>query len=288
MVCNEGENVFGYIRVSMDELRIKDWKYYRSIYCALCKQLSEFSQSYRLLLSYDMVFLTLLASCDIDEDIIHNCGIASSNCHGGPYCFGKCHGDDKIRFISAFSIALQYHKIRDDIIDGDKKKKLIIPLFKGGYRKCITQYKQISEIVENNMNSLLELESSNSTDIKELENQFASIFKEVFMFLPDTDIETREVLSIIAYHISAWVYVCDMFDDQEKDSRKNNFNPLLNSDIYGNEYEKKQYVNLLLVSHIEEIRKCLAILPYNQGTPIIENIVNFGLPEQMRLIGLLN
>ena len=94
---------------------------------------------------------------------------------------------------------------------------------------------------------------------------------------------TKEICSKIAYHISAWVYLIDMFDDIDKDIKNNDFNPLKHI-----EREKARSVILeKTLSHIETAIKLFEVLPYSDTTPIINNLLNFGLPKEMARVGLI-
>ena len=52
--------MLGYIRVDKEELRIKDHRAYRNVYCALCNSIGKkYGLFKRMLLSYDVVFIIL-------------------------------------------------------------------------------------------------------------------------------------------------------------------------------------------------------------------------------------
>ena len=278
--------MFGYVKIYKDELKIKDWNRYRAYYCALCRGIASYSQLHRLLLSYDMTFLTILAGCDIDTAFCCR-NKAQPNCHGSVGCFAKCSGDSKLQFLSAFSILLQYEKIKDDVIDGDRKKRLFIPLLKKGYFKAKDTYPEMATIVEQQMQRLRALELNDCTDLVQLQECFARIFKDVFRHLPGESESTQKILGEIVYHVAAWVYLIDMYDDQEKDKIDNNFNPLLHVNMRNDSINTEELMLGLLAEHIEQAKVQLQVLPYSDGTAILENILCWGLPAQMQKIGLI-
>ena len=50
--------MLGYIKTQRDDLRIRDFRLYKQQYCALCQGIGKkYGIVYRLILSYDMVFL---------------------------------------------------------------------------------------------------------------------------------------------------------------------------------------------------------------------------------------
>jgi hypothetical protein len=53
--------LFGYIKISKGELKIKEYELYRGVYCTLCKVLGKnYGLISRSTLNYDFNFLTLL------------------------------------------------------------------------------------------------------------------------------------------------------------------------------------------------------------------------------------
>ena len=50
--------MFGYIKVERDELRVREYEYYKATYCGLCRSMGKCTgQCSRMLLSYDFTFL---------------------------------------------------------------------------------------------------------------------------------------------------------------------------------------------------------------------------------------
>ena len=85
--------MFGYIRISKPEMRIKEYEMYKAIYCSLCKELG---RSYgifaRLTLSYDFTFLALLNMALKDNF----CGTNRKKCTCNPFkkCTYLCDNED--------------------------------------------------------------------------------------------------------------------------------------------------------------------------------------------------
>ena len=56
-----GVFLFGYIRASKGDLKVKEYEFYKAVYCSLCKTMGrEYSPLSRFTLSYDFTFLALL------------------------------------------------------------------------------------------------------------------------------------------------------------------------------------------------------------------------------------
>ena len=55
-----GDCLFGYIKVSKGELKIKEYELYRAINCGLCKSMQKYTTKLSAVaLSYDIVFLAI-------------------------------------------------------------------------------------------------------------------------------------------------------------------------------------------------------------------------------------
>lgn len=60
--------MFGYVKVAEDDLKVKEYKRYKKYYCDLCRHIANYSQIARMMLSYDMVFFSLLLEPDATSE----------------------------------------------------------------------------------------------------------------------------------------------------------------------------------------------------------------------------
>lgn len=262
--------MFGYVKVAQDDLRVREMKLYRQYYCGLCRQMANYSQAARLMLSYDMVFLALLIEASLPPE--------TKPCK--KKCFRYCRkicGDVKLNYIAAISTILQYFKLQNDYMDGDKKKKFLMAAIEKGYKLAAKDYPEVNSKIAVSMEKLYKLESSRCNDLKELEKCFASIFYDVFLFAPVGD-EYISTKAEIAYHVGAWVYWFDMLNDVEEDRQSGNFNAILLQKFPSN---AEAEVRNLCLDHLGIAETLVELLPYNDRIAIIQNVVCLGLPLQM-------
>lgn len=122
--------MFGYIRPVESELLVKEYEFYRAVYCSLCKtggrRVSRFS---RFFLNYDFVFLALVRLALTREQV-------STERTFCPYRLKKktvLAENDAVTYTTAAFGLLSYYKLCDDIADlrGFRrlKKRLLLPLF---------------------------------------------------------------------------------------------------------------------------------------------------------------
>lgn len=267
--------MFGYVRISEDELLVRNWKKYKNAYCALCKQIGCYSQAARVMLSYDMVFCVLLVESDIPPEDRKCRRKWLKSCK-------KCCGDKKLQYMAAVSIILQYHKLKDDFIDGKRNRRFLMKAIERGYRKAKEDFPEIESRVAATMVRLVELENKKCTDWETLDRCFSNILYDVFICAPEKD-AFSEVRGRLSRHVAAWVYWFDMLQDLEDDRKEGAYNSIL---LHENEPEAIKHIHELLIKHIVEAEALCELLPYSDEIEIIRNIITVGLPKQMRVAGI--
>lgn len=254
---------------------VRHWKKYKRAYCALCKQIGCYSQAARMMLSYDMVFCVLLSEADIPDEDHHCRHKLLRHCR-------KCYGEEKLRYIAAVSIILQYYKLKDDVYDGKKSRRVIMRAIERGYKKAKGDYPEIEEKVSSAMSRLVELENNKCTEWDVLEQCFPNILYNVFICSPEKD-EFTEIRGQLSQHVAAWVYWFDMLQDLDDDKKAGNYNTIL---LCKDETSAKKQVQQRLFNHLAEAEKLCDILPCTDQVMIIRNIITLGLPRQMLDEGL--
>lgn len=118
--------LFGYVKCYTPELRLREYEYYRGVYCGLCKSMGRCTGCVsRLTLSYDLVFLALARMALTGE----NPKIEAGRCllhpfRRRPVCVSCC----SIDYAVYAAAVLEYYKLDDDLHDthGAGKTKLIV------------------------------------------------------------------------------------------------------------------------------------------------------------------
>ncbi|MEQ2512060.1 DUF5685 family protein [Faecousia sp. CLA-AA-H192] len=268
--------MFGYVKVYEDELLVRNWKRYKHAYCALCRQIGCYSQAARMMLSYDMVFCVTLAEAAIPDEDRH--------CKKGIFrhC-KKCCGDEMLQYMGAVSVILQYYKLKDDVLDGKKSRKLLMCAIEDGYHKARKAYPEIEAKISDAMRNVAALEQRYCTDWEQLDHCFSDILYQVFLCAPRKD-EFTDIRAQLSRHTAAWVYWFDMLQDLEEDRKEHTFNAIL---LHEDEDSAISRVKALLIMHITEAEALCELLPYTDNMAIIQNIVANGLPRQMLDAGIL-
>ena len=266
--------MFGYLRVYENELKIKEYNLYKQAYCRLCRNIGYYSETARLFLSYDMTFFALL----LDETVL------ASNV-GEKYKMPKCHklsgvclkekSDEVYNFAAAASIVLVYEKTLDKLRDGERFGRLQKALVLSAYKKVKSDYPLLCETVTNSMDVYNRLEEDKS-DVFVLASAFGSVMRSIASkadFLHDRDI--NNIVMDIFFKIGEVVYMIDAVDDLENDRKNECYNPIT--------YHKQSIDKVLeyVVGTLDEAVNSMYMLPYSDSIPILLNVVNYGIPNQL-------
>lgn len=106
--------MLGYIKTQRDDLRICDFRLYKQQYCALCQGIGKkYGIVYRLILSYDMVFLALVL-----ENFETEMTPLSFKCPTNPFKkINTSISNNVIEYCAFINYYLSVLKLEDDIID---------------------------------------------------------------------------------------------------------------------------------------------------------------------------
>ncbi|MBR2741995.1 MAG: hypothetical protein IKD89_00205 [Clostridia bacterium] len=275
--------MFGYVLPHKPELKVKEYEYYKSVYCGVCKQMgARCGCISRFFLSYDSVFLALSQMAAAGAEDVR---VTAGRCVMNPfkkvhYCHSKY-----IDYCADASVLLVWHKIKDDVRDKKFPKnipaRLLSLLMAPSHRRAAKNAGETDARIARAMDELCALEDARSPNMDEAAATF-------FLMLADVcaaGIEDRtraRVAYEIGKNIGRWIYIMDAYNDIAEDLESGGFNPL----VY--RYEKKDDEDAAAFS--ERIRGdvdyTLAQCIYNlsisldfcaREDAVLQNIVNMGL-----------
>lgn len=266
--------MFGYIRVYKNELLVREYEAYKSVYCGLCKKMGkEYSIFSRFLLSYDCTFyamflMALKRSCD---------GFESGRCRFNPlkkcsYC--KC-GGDALSKAAAVNVILAYYKLLDDINDSGFFKraalKILKPFLSRWRKKAAKRFPYIDKAAEKMLVSQIKAEKNPECSLDMAAHPTAE-FLAYLLECEDNSIESR-IYREIGYGLGRFIYLIDAADDYFKDVKKNNFNPFKFYDDNRVEVMKNN-----LSSSLSMTFDAYNLLDLVDFKGIIDNVILKGLP----------
>ena len=268
--------MFGYLQIHKDELKVKEYEAYKSVYCGLCKQLGrDYGFLTRLILSYDCTFYAILLM-----SLKRSCtGFSDGRCKFNPLkkCkFADCK-DNAYSKASALSVISAYYKVVDDIDDSGFFKrialKIVKPFFGRRQKKAARRFPEIENIVSEMMKNQKAAENDELVTIDKAANPTAKMISDLAALEGGNDLQKR-VLSEFGYQIGRWVYLIDAADDYEKDKKSGNFNPFIKADI-----NDKDYINSVLSQSLARAYDAYNLLDIIDFKPIIDNMMLYGFPN---------
>lgn len=268
--------MFGYVTANSDELKIKDYNFYRSCYCGLCRMLkSRHGLMAPLTLSYDMTFVVLLLSALYEEPF----RVGSSHCIMHP---GKKHTTRQNRWTeygADMTILLAYHNMMDDWSDEKKVSRLTAAkALRKHYVKVAALYPKQAEAVKNYMKKNAESEARGDRDVDLVSGYTGEMLGTI---IAKEDDVWHDVLYKTGFYLGKFIYLMDAYDDLETDKKKGNFNLLLSISA---KKDFEAYVENTLVMMMAECSKNFELLPILQYTDILRNILYSGVWSRLALI----
>lgn len=273
--------MFGYLQIHKDELKVKEYEAYKSVYCGLCKQLGrDYGFMTRLILSYDCTFYAILLM-----SLKRSCtGFSDGRCKFNPLkkCkFADCK-DNAYSKASALSVISAYYKVVDDIDDSGFFKRIALkiakPFFGRRQKKAARRFPEIEIIVSEMMKNQKVAENDELVTIDKAANPTAKMISDLAALEGGNDLQKR-VLSEFGYQIGRWVYLIDAADDYEKDKKSGNFNPFIKADI-----NDKDYINSVLSQSLARAYDAYNLLDIIDFKPIIDNMMLYGFPNKQNAV----
>lgn len=271
--------MFGYIKASKGELKVKEYETYKAVYCSLCRTLGkEYGFLTRFTLSYDFTFLALLNLSLIEE----NGTICRKACVCNP--LKRCNylqSDNGYSLSSAAAVILLYYKLCDDVTDEKGIKKLfshILKLFfKGAYKKAVKNYPQINSFAKEFVTEQAKAEQNKNTtlDICALPTQ--NFIGNVFSLCANNE-NNKRTLAYLGSLMGRYIYLMDAACDCEEDAKKGRFNPL-------GKLTKQEVIDRItpqIYIIIDQAIKTFHLIEFKRYKDILGNIIYVGLEDTMK------
>ena len=274
--------MFGFVRPYKDELKVKDYELFKSVYCGLCHSLKKrCGTAGRFIINYDFTFLALLLSHKEKE-----CSSSCKSCIVAPFKGRKaCQSNKTLDECADMSIILTYWKLRDGIKDEGLLKSLGLRLaalsLKSGYKRACKSLPVFADSCRKHLTELSILEENNCSEIDEAADKFARILESAAEAYSDDGRGTKRVLGQLLYQLGRLIYILDARCDIKEDKEKNRYNPLLLR------YEGETN-NTTLETNIRHtlgfISSAYELLDTGYFSPVLENIIYLGLPTVSGLV----
>ena len=289
--------MFGYVRPFKSELLVREYDQYKAAYCQLCRALKDhYGRAASFTLSYDCTFYALLALSTQEAKL----SLHHGRCVVNP--LKKCDflrsDGEAYHKAAALSVLLTYHKLRDNVEDDSFAKSLgsrvLLRLLSRKARKAAEEFPFLAKEAQRAMDGQQEAEKSGSgvdACAEPTANLLAALFKELAC-----DGMQAAALERFGYFLGRWVYLMDAADDLVEDLAEGAFNPFIPrlglSGKKGLSPEERkaadEAMNQTLNATAAQMLLAFQLIDLRNFGPILENVVEKGLPELQREILFLH
>lgn len=286
--------MFGYIRPYAPELKVREYQYYRGVYCGLCRAMGRCTgQCSRMTLSYDLVFLALA-----------RLALAGGNPQGEqterpvrferrrclPHPFRRrlsLEAGDVADYVACVSAVLGYHKTVDDRTDERSFKRaravLTLPSFRCFYRRAERKYHGAGDAILPHLKRLADVEKDGTPSADEPADAFGEVLGTLFAY--DLPADRARIAHHIGFHIGRWLYLVDAIDDFAEDLRRGRPNPLIRLyDESGLTDEHREQLRYALLAELRHAVDALDLLDIDENTcgkelsPLLYHMLETALP----------
>lgn len=261
--------MFGYVIINKGDMKFKEFDIYHAYYCGLCRKLKEkYGFCGQMTLSYDMTFVIMLLTGLYEPEETEG----SCKCAAHPFEKHRMKINEFTEYAADMNLLLSYYKCKDDWED-DKKysRRFYAMLLEKGYRKLERKYGGKIRRIEKLMGQLGKEEKAECRDIDKMSRLFGEVMAEILVCREDI---WRENLYRLGLYLGKFIYLCDAYEDIEKDLKSGSYNPL--AGIYESpdfEEECRGILTMMMAECSREFEK----LPILENIEILRNIIYSGV-----------
>ena len=229
--------MFGYIRVSADDLKVRDFRYYRAVYCGLCRSMArEISPLFALTLRFDFVLLILVRMSLTGE----RGAIEKKRCIIHPLHRHPSMADnEELRYAARCAAVLTDDVVADHIQDEKGLKRtgyrVLRPLTRRWSNKA--KKKGLPAGLVESVSEQLEAQACLERKKEPVPDAAAEPFGRLLSLLFSAGLngENARIAGEIGKHVGRFIYLTDALDDAEEDEKDGKYNPF----VLAAEEEKK-------------------------------------------------
>lgn len=261
--------MFGYITVNKDELKLRDFRRYHSLYCGLCRVLKKrFGTAAQMTLTYDMTFLVTLLNGLYEIPLTEE----KHFCKLHPGRRQETAFNEISEYAADMSVLLSYYKCADDVRDDrSAKAKAWMRMLRKSMAQTEARYPEKTLAIQRALLQLTQAEQRGEKDLDVTAGLSGEILGEVFVWKDD---EWADELQRMGYYLGKYVYLLDAYDDLDEDLKKNRYNPWR---YYMDRKDFEALVENTLTIMISDCAREFEKLPIIQDIDILRNVIYSGV-----------
>lgn len=266
--------MFGYVRPLKPELLVREFSRYKSIYCGICKQISQdYGQLPRLTLGYDLTLLAVLLLSlseaqppDDPDTCILNPLVKKPTARGGPV----------LELCAGLTVMLAWHKAADDVRDEKSlSARAIRSVLSRSRRKAARRFPEYDRIIGEELHNLSCFEEKEPDPAAAA--AFGSLLERVFRLAAPIVTDEAAIqagIALFGQHLGRWIYLLDAIDDWADDCDNKRWNPFSGM----TREEARIAAETAMIGLEQEMDRTAALFPYKRDSGLMANIVLQGLP----------
>ena len=261
--------MLGYMMFRRDELKFREYDRYRAFYCGLCHAIaSRCGASSRLALSFEMTFLAMLLTSLYDEEPVTE----KKRCLIHPLKKRQTLSGSAIEYCADLSALVSWYDLKDGWEDERRIGNLAASeLLKRGAQRAGERYPRQRGAVEEYIRLLHEAEERKEANLDYAANLTGNMLAELYVMREDM---YAEDLRILGFAVGKFIYLCDSFEDLERDVKKGSYNPLL---PYSREQGFSADCERMLSGIMQPGAQAFERLPVITDAEIMRNILYSGM-----------
>ena len=261
--------MFGYIVANEPELKIGEYRLYRSYYCGLCRDLKDrYGSVSQLTLSYDTTFLSFLLTCLYEPE--EKAG--QTRCIAHPFEEHPTRRNEFTQYCADITVLLSYWSCLDNWADERSlKSRAMAGLLEGRFRLASERRQDEAEAIEKQLKVLHDLEKEGCQDLDLVSGAFGELMAELFAERED---EWSPTLRKMGFYLGKYIYLLDAYDDLDKDRERGAYNVLL-SRCHETDFDDR--CMRILTMMMAECCSAFETLPIVENLGILRNILYAGV-----------
>lgn len=283
--------MFGYIRPLSAELRVREYAYYRAVYCGVCKHMEKnVSLLLSLTLRYDFVMLAMLQMI-----LTHEQGtLRPMRCPANPLRKKTvlC-GTDALDCTSYAAALLTHHGVLDNIADERGVKRLLYrmasPITASMRKKALKKMPSLAAldaVMQRKLSELSALEAAAEPSPDAAAEPFSALLGEVFAH--GLDGSAQRIARTVGASVGRFIYLLDAADDAADDEKSGSYNPFVlqahEAGLPAAEWlrqNRNRIENALLLSCRTAYNAVLLAddIEAHPAWPCLENLLQLGMPH---------
>lgn len=261
--------MLGVMTVRQPELRFREFDRYRGIYCGLCRAIGKrCGASCRLALSFEMTFMAMLLTSLYEAETKSD----MCRCLLHPVKKRLMLANEAIDYCADMSALTAYYDLRDGWEDEKKLTHLAASeLLGGAAKRAGERWQRQRDAIVTYVSKLHEVEAANDPNLDAAANLTGEMLAELYVMKPGFfERDLRE----LGFSLGKFIYLCDCYEDIERDVKKHNYNPLI-ARSGGVDFAEQCEQMLSLI--MADAARAFERLPLLEDAEIMRNILYSGI-----------